>query len=424
MVSEAERQTRRRALVTGGANGIGWATCRRLAAAGYRVALADIDGEAALARAGDLGEGHVALQVDLTDRTAASGLPGEAAAVLGGLDVIVNNAGVTDTTGQPVVALPETSFQKLVDLNLSAVETICASASDLLPAGSSIVNLASGASFRPLALRGPYSATKAGIAALTKAYGAVLADRGISVSAVAPGYTRTPLVEALARAGRVDLEKVAAAIPMGRLATPEDIAALVEFAASSEGRVLSGETVLADGGGSAGPPVIGSAPSAGKEQVGRIAVIGGGRSFNDTLPDDIVPLADAAQITGAGPLAAVIDFGLLDGQPGAVRTLSHIRDTARACAAHPTRTTGFSLLCVLGNGHTPETASATAAGEMLARTIALEWAPSGMRVNALRWRGPSRDGLEPLCRFLVGEDAAIVTGQAIEAGPWAHAGHE
>ncbi|MEZ5806260.1 MAG: SDR family oxidoreductase [Zhengella sp.] len=416
MTGGTDRQDGRLALVTGAANGIGWATCRQLAAGGYRIALADIDGEAARARAGELGPGHVALPVDLTDRAAASALPARAVAALGGLDVIVNNAGVTDTSGKSIADLPEAAFQRLVDLNLLAVEAICAAAADILQAGSAIVNLASGASWRPLALRGPYSATKAGIVALTQAWANRLAPRAIAVAAIAPGYTRTPLVEELHRAGRVDLDKVALTIPLGRLAMPEDIASVIVFAASHEGRSISGETLLVDGGGSAGPPTPGTAPEPGSKPQGRIAVIGGGPAFAGETSNEIVRLADPAQIGAAGPLRAVIDMRLLNERTGAAAALGAVRETALACAAHKARTRDFALLHVLGEGDRPETAAAIAASEMLARTIALEWAPAGIRVNALRWRGETPDGLDPLCRFLVGAGAGMIVGQAIAAG--------
>ena len=223
---------KRRVLVTGGANGIGRAICLRLAADGYAVAVADIDAAEALRLSESMGPGHVALAVDLTDVKAAADLPAQAARALGGLDVVINNAGVTDSSGRMLVDLPQSAFDHLVAINLTAVEQVCKAAGEILAPGSSIVNLASGAAYRALALRGPYSATKAGIVALTSALAAEFEPLGITVSAIAPGYTVTPLVEELERTGRVNLEVVAATIPLGRLARPDDIASAVAFAAS------------------------------------------------------------------------------------------------------------------------------------------------------------------------------------------------
>lgn len=416
MTREETKAEGRRALVTGGANGIGWAACRELAKQGYRVALADIDGSAVRERAAELGEGHVALALDLTERGAASALPARAAAAFGGLDVIVNNAGVTDSSGRSLVELPEAAFDRLVDLNLSAVKAICDASRTVLPAGSAIVNLASGASFKPLALRGPYSATKAGIAALTRASRDPFAALGIGISAVAPGYTRTPLVDELHRTGRVDLDKVIAGIPLGRMATPEDIASAIAFMASPEGGVLAGETILVDGGGLAGPAPVGAAPQAGREGHGRIAVIGAPDAHFSAESGDVATVDDPAGLGAVGPLAAVVDMRGLTRPRSAGETLRLVRQTAIACAAHRARSANFSLLYVLGEGREPGTAAATAAGAMLARTLALEWAPAGVRVNAVVWRGAPDAGLEALCRYLASDGAGMITGQEISAG--------
>lgn len=407
--------TNRRVLVTGGAAGIGWAICRALAARGYRIALADIDAAAARAGVKELGDGHVALSVDLTDRASAAALPQLAAEALGRLDVIVNNAGMTDTSGKSLTGLPVSSFDRLIALNLSAVEAICSAAPRVLRPGSAIVNLASGAAWRPLALRGPYSATKAGIVALTEALAREYASRGIAVSAIAPGYTLTPLVQSLADEGLVDLEKVAAGIPLGRIALPEDIAAAVVFSASQEGRVLSGETLGVDGLGLFGPAPQGTAPAAGTAGSGSLAIL--------SAPDGLLPegaggmaaLQDPAGIAAAGPLNALIDFTALSPDTPAPQVLSHIREVAIR-AAQAERRQDFSLLFVSGPGKSAESRAAVAAGGMLAKTLALEWAPSGIRVNALEWHGTELPDLLAVCRFLVGEGAAMITGQVVRAG--------
>ncbi|MDF1726241.1 MAG: SDR family oxidoreductase [Sulfitobacter sp.] len=412
METDKRRGRDRKALVTGGATGIGWAICRRLASEGYRLVLADIDIETARARVAELGAEHVALHVDLTDRSAAAALPKLAAAALGGLDVIVNNAGMTDTSGKSLVDLPRDSFERLVALNLTGVEAICGAAPDVLGTGSAIVNLASGASWKPLALRGPYSATKAGILALTAGLGAEYRARGISVSAIAPGYTLTPLVQSLADEGLVDLETVAAGIPLGRIAQPEDIAKAVAFVASPEGRTLTGETLGVDGGGLAGPAPKGAGPLKGTAPKGRIAVLN--LSADLTTDTGMAALKDLDQVAQAGPLSAVIDATLLGQELEAHEILAHIRQTA-IHVAQAERTADFALLFVLGQADKTTGMAAVAAGGMLARTIAQEWAPSGMRVNALEWQGtPTQDLLET-ARFLVSPDASLITGQVVRA---------
>jgi NAD(P)-dependent dehydrogenase (short-subunit alcohol dehydrogenase family) len=399
--------TGRRALVTGGADGIGWAVVKRLADAGYRVAIADIDAVAAEARIAALGGSHIALGVDLTDGAAARGLPARAAEALGGLDVVVNNAGMTDTSGRTLIALPEDRFAALVALNLVAVETICGAALELLPEGGAIVNLASGAAFRPLALRGPYSATKAGVVELTRALAPAGRARGVAVSAIAPGYTLTPLVESLEREGRVDLAAVARSIPMGRIATADDIARTVTFAAKAEAAAMAGATLGVDGGGALGTPVEGTAPEPG-EGDGVTVVLGA---------DSLAREMDAcASLRGSARVAHVIDAALLGGTPDMAEALTHLRESASFCINQAARAADFALTIVVAEGESASERAACAAVTMLVRTFALEWAPTRLRVNAIVWRGESSAGLAPLCAFLGGPDAGFVTGQVIEAG--------
>ena len=292
------------------------------------------------------------------------------------------------------------------------MEKVSTAAADILQPGASIVNLASGAAYRPLALRGPYSATKAGVAAFTAAHALALSERRISVAAVAPGYTLTPLVKELEREGRVDLKKVAATIPMGRLAMPEDIASAVAFAASAAGRALSGQTLLVDGGGSMGPGPQDGGPSRGAAAGGKVALLGSG----DGLNLDAVRLANVDALANAGPLAAVVDAAALDGEYTPADMLVRALSTAKACAAHPDRTPEFSLVFVTGEGDSPSSRAAAAALAMLSRTLALEWAGSAMRVNTISWRGQSRAGLGEVCSFLSGGEGGYVTGQLVDAG--------
>lgn len=410
MTANKKPQKVRRALVTGAANGIGWAICQRLAADGYRLALADLDNALLNRRLQSLGEAHVGIQIDLTEPSSAAGLPDRALQALGGLDVIVNNAGITDSSGLSLVEMNDGVFTRMVALNLTAVEQICLAAPDALCSGGRIVNVASGAAFRPLALRGPYSATKAGVVALTKALADEYAAFGIGVLAIAPGYTRTALVDELHQTGRVDLDKVAASIPMGRLALPEDIASVVAFAAGAAAQSLSGQTLLVDGGGSMGPGPTTGAPEPGTAARGRLAVFG-----PLDVDGSVVDATEQSRLASIGALSAVIDSELFNPGLSLSEAMQRARLTVKACAKHRGRAGDFSLLFVSPEGATTAGKVAAEARAMLARTLALEWAASGIRVNALTWRGATCNGLSAVCRFLVGQDAKYLTGQHVYA---------
>lgn len=398
------------ALVTGGAGGIGWAICQRLARAGYRVVIADLNADAARRRAATLGPDHGAIGVDLTDAEAARDLVPQAMRAFGALQLVVNNAGMTDTGGHALTGMPDAAFGRIVALNLTAVQEICAQAQQLLRPGGVVINIASGAAWRPLPLRGPYSATKAALVALTEGLAPDFSARGLRIGGVAPGYTLTPLVEDLSRAGRLDLDAVAATIPLGRLALPQDIADAVAFMASGSGAPLAGQTLIVDGGNSQGTASASAMPPRGAlEGPGALAWLG-----LTTAASDIT----ATTLQGLGairPLGAVIDTTAFDGAPLA-DILTRARDTAQACATHPARCRDFTLIFVAPPGVTPAGKAGQAAQAMLARTLALEWAGAGMRVNAIEWHGGAQADLVALCRFLAGAEAGYITGQTLIAG--------
>lgn len=402
----------RRALVTGGAAGIGWAICRALAAEGIRCAIADIDLARAWDRAAELGPGHVALGVDLADVAAAADLPRRAAEALGGLEIVVNNAGITDPSGRPLGAIPEAEFDRLVAVNLGSVEAIGRAALDRLPAGGVVVNLASGAALRPIALRGAYSATKAGVLALTETLDRAAAPRGQRVAAVAPGFVRTELVEGLIVAGRLDPAAIAARVPLGRLGRPEEIAAAVLCLTSEIGAPLAGQCLVVDGGsaaaaGAALPQDPAERPAPGD----RIAVVGTGPEA-DALATGIgaaaVRIDGPDEIAGIADLGAVIDARGL-GARAAGRALAEAHRLVRALEALPVAR-GGGLLLLTGAGTDPVAAAALG---MLARTLALEWATQGSRVNALDCAGRDLYGVAGLARWLAGPAAAYVTGQLV-----------
>lgn len=239
-------------LVTGGAAGIGWAIARAFAARGDRVAIVDLDGEAAASRAGELGAGHLGLAADVTDEASVRAAVASADAELGGLGVVVNNAGIGDDPA-PTLGQELGRFRRVVSVHLDGTFLVSREAARLmLPrGGGAIVNVASIAALGGIPRRNAYGAAKAGIAAMTRAMACEWAGQGLRVNAVAPGYVATELVARLAAEGGVDLAAIRRRVPMGALGTPEAIADAVVFLASDAARYVTGTTLAVDGGWSA-----------------------------------------------------------------------------------------------------------------------------------------------------------------------------
>src|SRR5258706_2734024 len=240
------------AVVTGGAQGIGRAIVEKLTQEGARVSFLDLDEAegAATARA-------LAVSFTRADVTREGEVQAALAQVIGregGLDVLVNNAGVNayfDAT-----AMTEAEWDTVFAVDLKGAWLCCKHA---LPAmkragRGSIVNIASIHARLTIAGMFPYAAAKAGLVGLTRSLALDCAPAGIRVNAVLPGWTRTRLVEEWFRMQPDPAEaerKVVAVHPLGRLATPMEVANLVAFVASDEASAITGAALAVDGGLSA-----------------------------------------------------------------------------------------------------------------------------------------------------------------------------
>lgn len=246
----------RSVLITGAAAGIGWHAARLFAERGYRVAIADLDGEGALASATELGPEHLGLACDITDEAAASAAVAAATERFGRLDVLVNNAGIGDSAS-PTLEQTAAHFRKVIDVHLTGTFLMSRAAAGVMEPGSAIVNFSSIAGLSGLPRRNAYGAAKAGIIAMTRSLACEWASRGIRVNAVAPGYVRTALVEKLINEGLLDARTILGRVPLGRMLDPREIAEPVAFLASHAASAITGTVLSVDGGwtafGAAGP---------------------------------------------------------------------------------------------------------------------------------------------------------------------------
>jgi len=236
----------RRALVTGGASGIGAATCRALSAAGAQVTIADIDQPQAEALSRELPSAS-ALLLDITDEAAVQ----SAFARIAALDILVNNAGIGLVGGVEQTELPD--FERLFRVNVQGMFLVTRAAMPLLLASKgAIVNIGSVAGLVGVKKRFAYCATKGAVIAMTRQL-AVDYPTEIRANCVCPGTVDTPFVEAyLEKYHKHEKGKVRAELsqrqPVGRMGRPEEIANMVLYLCSPEAEFVTGAVLTIDGG--------------------------------------------------------------------------------------------------------------------------------------------------------------------------------
>ena len=242
-------------IVTGGGRGIGLATAMRFAEEGASVVVGEVDAELGGKAVGDLraaGHRRVAfVQADVGDPADAERLVASAAERFGGVDVLVNNAGIIRNEG--FLETDVDSFDQVLRVNLRGVFLMTQAAARRMVAagaGGAVVNICSVTAMVGMPDQVSYCVSKAGVFQMTRSIGLALADKGIRVNAVGPGTVRTELSEsALGYDGEsAAMKRVLARTPLGRLAEPEEIADAVLFLASDDAAYLTGHTMFVDGG--------------------------------------------------------------------------------------------------------------------------------------------------------------------------------
>lgn len=229
----------RNAVVVGGASGIGRAVAHALAADGYRVTVADRNTEGAQAVAAELGDPHVAANVEVTDEDSVRLLFAEA----GALDVVVNTAGFGGVG--LITDLAVEDFRSVLDVCLTGAFIVIKHAAPQLRDGGALVSLSSLNARQPAAAMSAYCAAKAGLSMLTQVAALELGPRGIRVNAVAPGFVHTPLTEPVTQIPGV-LDDYLENTALGRGGTPEEVAEAVVFMCKAPW--LTGEVLDLNGG--------------------------------------------------------------------------------------------------------------------------------------------------------------------------------
>lgn len=232
------------AIITGAANGIGYAAAERFIEEGAFVVIADFNEDAGVSAAKHLGDQALFVQVDVADRESVKNLVATVIEQIGRVDILVNNAGITRDA--MLTKMTEDQFHQVLDVNLTGVFNCT---QEVIPhmiatGGGKIINTSSVSGVYGNVGQTNYAATKAAIVGMTKTWAKELGRKGINVNAVAPGFTETDMVKKMPENVLAQMRSI---VPLQRLGTPRDIANAYLFLASDEASYVHGHTLHVDG---------------------------------------------------------------------------------------------------------------------------------------------------------------------------------
>jgi 2-hydroxycyclohexanecarboxyl-CoA dehydrogenase len=240
------------AVVTGGGSGMGRAICRHLARLGHKVAVLDIDGDTALEVAKELeadGCTGTGAEVDVSDRAAVEAVLGEVRRDLGPVEIMVTSAGIEGF--EDFLSIDADAWERMLAVNLSGTfHCVQAAVPDMVAARwGRIVTISSSSAQSGTRRMAHYVASKGGVIALTKALALDLAAYGITVNTIPPGAIDTPMMRRPIESGAMaSMDQIVARAPLGRLGTPDDIAATTAFLCSDDAGYITGQLIGVNGG--------------------------------------------------------------------------------------------------------------------------------------------------------------------------------